>query len=86
MVMRLKSKQEYFKFQWWGEDFGLCFCFPMEWAETKPAAQRGAGGDGDPNPGGNAPWLDAGAAVSAGWWDVAAGAELCQVWDLQPLS
>lgn len=64
MVMRLKSKQEYLKFQWWGQDFGLCFC--LEWAETKAAAQRGAGGNGDPNPSGNAPWLDAGAAVSAG--------------------
>lgn len=33
---------------------------------NKPAVQRGAGGNGDPNPSGNAPWLGAGAAVSAG--------------------
>lgn len=47
----------------------MCFCFPLDWAEIKRnerAVQRGAGGNGDPNPSGNAPWLGAGAAVSAG--------------------
>lgn len=46
----------------------------MERAEAARAVSKNAGGEkGMPNPDGDAPWLDAGAAVPP--WDAAADAE-----------